>query len=362
MLTLTQLKRMCVGKPSAAQTANMKIYVDVINKYGAALGLHDPVNLSSQIGQIMIESGEFKWDREIWGPTAAQKGYEGRKDLGNTQKGDGSKFRGFGLLQVTGRANVTAFYKWCLKNAKRLGLPAVPDFVASPHLIATGIWKALSVLWYWDEGNPERVSLNKYAKDNNQYMVSIRVNGMNKKTKLPNHYAERLAYQGRAALVFAGYGVSAAEIKRFQKAYPQTGVPDGVIGDKTRAALHQALKGVLPFVEKVPVPVEVEVPTPVPVKVESLDKPWYKDMDGIERIASGGIGTTVIAFMTSADTLKILAIAGVFAVAALVWYLIRRSKAKAQNAEVKRIEQIAPEVKMVQSAIAEVEYDRAVSI
>ena len=69
------------------------------------------------------ETGGFKYMREIWGPSAAQKRYEGRKDLGNTVKGDGKKFLGRGFVQITGRAN---YAYW----SKRLGL----DLVKEPQL------------------------------------------------------------------------------------------------------------------------------------------------------------------------------------------------------------------------------------
>jgi predicted chitinase len=57
---------------------------------------------------------------------ASGAAYEGRKDLGNTQAGDGKRFKGRGLVQITGRRNYT---DW----SKRLGV----DIVAKPELAAT---------------------------------------------------------------------------------------------------------------------------------------------------------------------------------------------------------------------------------
>lgn len=69
------------------------------------------------------ETGAYRYMREVWGPTAAQKRYESRKDLGNTVKGDGKKFLGRGFVQITGRRN---YADW----SKRLGI----DLIKQPQL------------------------------------------------------------------------------------------------------------------------------------------------------------------------------------------------------------------------------------
>lgn len=81
--------------------------------------------------------------REIWGPTKAQLGYEGRKDLGNTKPGDGRLFAGRGYVQITGRANYA-------KASKLVGrdLVANPDLALDPQIAAAIIVDGMAKGWF----------------------------------------------------------------------------------------------------------------------------------------------------------------------------------------------------------------------
>jgi hypothetical protein len=81
--------------------------------------------------------------REIWGPTTAQKKYEGRKDLGNTVPGDGKRFMGRGYVQITGRANMIK-----ASNLTGKDLVGNPDLALMPEIASKIIVDGMTVGWF----------------------------------------------------------------------------------------------------------------------------------------------------------------------------------------------------------------------
>jgi predicted chitinase len=72
-----------------------------------------PARAAAFLAQLAHESGQFRFMEEIWGPTDAQRRYEPvtklSEALGNTDVGDGKRFKGRGPIQLTGRANYQRF-------------------------------------------------------------------------------------------------------------------------------------------------------------------------------------------------------------------------------------------------------------
>lgn len=131
---------------------------DRLNGYNVALGLYNidtRLRMACFFANVGVESGGFRYTQEIWGPTATQLRYEGRIDLGNTQPGDGEKFKGHGDMESTGRKNHAL-----VRDRLRKRFPGmnVPDFEQDPEQLCLTQWAALSACDYWDMRN-----INQYA-------------------------------------------------------------------------------------------------------------------------------------------------------------------------------------------------------
>lgn len=202
-----------------------------ITDQGAQFGLDRYSRLAHFIAQVAHESGRFVYNEEIWGPTSAQKGYEGRRDLGNTEPGDGYRFRGRGPIQLTGRANYRSFTTWCRKS----GFDA-PNFEEVPDKVTEQPWNVLAAIAYWDAFNPTGKSLNRYADANNIEAVTRKINGG------LNGFDDRIELYTRTALVFLGYEMEAGVVAAFQRdaGFDPENVDD-IAGPRTREALHKAL-------------------------------------------------------------------------------------------------------------------------
>lgn len=138
MITSQQLKNITPGTPLSV----CEKFIPFINKYCLQYKIDTPIELASFLSQVLHESGGLKWMREIWGPTKAQRGYEGRKDLGNTVAGDGKKFMGRGLIQTTGRANFARMSKDMFGDDRLL---KTPELLSEPEY---AVWSAC-IYWGW---------------------------------------------------------------------------------------------------------------------------------------------------------------------------------------------------------------------
>lgn len=122
------------------------------------------LRLAHFTSQVAHETDGFNTLEEY----ASGQAYEGREDLGNTQHGDGKRFKGRGGIQCTGRFNYREFTFWVRKHIDF----NTPDFVAHSELLLQAPWAGLCAIWYWETHN-----LNVLADRDDLYAVTEEING-----------------------------------------------------------------------------------------------------------------------------------------------------------------------------------------
>lgn len=279
--------------------ANMKSVITGLEMFGEDAGLLKPHRLAIYLAQIMHESGDFKYDREIWGPTPAQKRYDTRTDLGNTPAadGDGKLWMGRTPMQLTGKANYQASYDYAVKKGYN-----PPNWMKNPDLVNTDPWEGFIPIWFWDTKG-----LNKFADIGDFEMVTKRINGG------LNGFEDRCKKYARVALCILDYGPN--ELEKFQQRCGL--VADNDPGPKTRAALHTALVKLIPGeMKKASVqvaPVIEEIAKPIAVTPPALEAPWYTTKEFWTTAVTGGgltLATGFIKDLASFPTTNLVILVG----------------------------------------------------
>lgn len=170
---------------------NSKAYVDkylpYINKYAEAFKVNTPLRIIHFLAQVAVESAELRFVEENLNYSSsgllkvfpkyfnkntalvyarkpakiASRVYGNRYGNGNEASGDGWKYRGRGLFQLTFKANYQAYKAYC-------GV----DVVSKPELVAEPDNAVRSTFWYW-----WKHCLNAYADADNVIAIRKKING-----------------------------------------------------------------------------------------------------------------------------------------------------------------------------------------
>jgi len=210
-----------IKKLTGAKDNVASIWLPLFNEMLPSNGIDTKERLTAFLSQVGHESGGLLYTREI----ADGSAYEGRRDLGNTQVGDGKKFRGRGLIQTTGRANYQAF-----KNTFGVDVINNPDLMggqyatnSTPEQLRNSL---LSAIWFWNRANlnnlADRLDLTKPVTEPNNKDTITRITkvingGVNGLSDRMNKFELGRDYIKDLNLVLSGTKKVLIETKEFAK-------------------------------------------------------------------------------------------------------------------------------------------------
>lgn len=180
--------------------------------------IEDPTEVCAYSAHVAKESGNFVYSREI----ADGSAYEGRTDLGNIYPGDGTRYRGRGDIQLTGR-----------DVARSAGRAIGVDFENHPEVMEKPEYASLVSAYFWTQ---YKSSLPVYARKGWFHVTQILVNGG------MNGWDERVGYYENNLRLFGlhPYGGMEGETREIMAFQASKGLyVDGQVGPKTLAALRK---------------------------------------------------------------------------------------------------------------------------
>lgn len=167
-ITLEQLSKVY----REATITRLSQWLPLLNQTMEEFEINTPERIRMFLAQIGHESGQLRYREEL----ASGSNYENRLDLGNTTSGDGVKYKGRGLIQITGKSN----YVLC---SLALNLP----LLETPELLSEDVNAARSAGWFWSNNK-----LNSYCDRGDFRGLTKRINGGY------NGYEDRLKLYNRA--------------------------------------------------------------------------------------------------------------------------------------------------------------------
>lgn len=167
-ITIKQLKAIMPNiEKNIKANPNFKGYtieniVAYLNKYATEFDITTPARWAHYLAQIAHESAEMRYSKELASGAAYDTGKLAQR-LGNTPQadGDGQKYKGRGLIQLTGRANYEAYKRFC-------GY----DVVADPELLCKPVGAIRSSMWFW-----KTHGLNQLADKDFFMEITKKING-----------------------------------------------------------------------------------------------------------------------------------------------------------------------------------------
>jgi putative chitinase len=171
--------------PNAGKQAG--VFASALNLAMDQFQINNRLRMAAFIAQVGHESGQFQYVKELGGDQYLSKYDTGplAARLGNTPQadGDGQKYRGRGLIQITGHDNYLACSKALFGDDRLL---------RTPELLEQAEWACKSASWFWNSRN-----LNALADTGSFETITRRINGG------LNGLAERLAFYTAALKVLA---------------------------------------------------------------------------------------------------------------------------------------------------------------
>ncbi|MBT0622996.1 glycoside hydrolase family 19 protein [Pseudomonas fluorescens] len=161
-ITLSQLVQILPGARPVAG-----LFLSALNTAMSRFQIGQPKRIAAFLAQVGHESGELRYVRELGSDQYLSKYDTGTlaARLGNTPEadGDGQKYRGRGLIQITGRRNYLACSQALFGDDRLLG---------QPQLLEQPQWACESAAWFWQSNG-----LNELADKDQFTTITRRING-----------------------------------------------------------------------------------------------------------------------------------------------------------------------------------------